>query len=296
MKYIECKRCGKWSPRIALIGNVAVAVFKFVVGVVAGSKGLVADSVHSVADATSSLFILIALKVSGKPKDKSHPYGHGKIEYLSTITASIFILSCAAMIFLDALHSLKSGTHNIPGNVAIVATVLCLVYSLLLSHSTHCAGTMMNSPALLADSAESKADSLASLAVLLGLIGTKVGFVYADTIAALLVSFLVFYISVVMLLKGINGMMDVAVDGSVLEEIKELCLNINGVEGIRALRSRSMGQKCNVDIDLEILRSRTVLEADQLSEQVKRTIREKMASVDYIFVKTFPVGKWRLWT
>jgi len=295
MKYAECKRCGKWSPRLSFIGNVAAAVFKFIMGVFTGSKGLVADAVHSVADATSSLFILIALKISGKPSDKSHPYGHGKVEYLSTLFAGLFIFICAAMIFLDALHSFKSGTHNIPSNAAIVATIICLIYSFILSSSTHCAGTMLNSPALLADSEESKTDSLASLAVLLGLIGTKLGFIYSDTIAALLVSLLVFHISVEMLFKGINGIMDVAVNGSILEEIKELCLDISGVEGIRALRSRSMGRKCNVDIDLDILRSKTVLEADQISEQVKRTIKEKMERVDFVFVKAFPVGQWRLW-
>jgi len=295
MKYIECERCGKWSPRIAFIGNVSISIFKFIVGMLTGSKGLVADSIHSAADAVSSFFILIALKISGKPRDEGHPFGHGKVEYISPILASVFIFICATMIFLDALHSFKTGPSNIPDNPAILATLLCLLYSYFMYSSTKCAGTQLNSPALLADAAESKADTLASVAVLLGLIGSKLGFLYADTIAATVVAILVFRISVEMFFKGVNGLIDVSMDKEFLEEIKKLCCDIKGVEGVRNLRSRCMGQKCLVDIDIDISKKKTVLEAHQVSEQIKRTIRESIEGIADVHVKAFPVDKWKLW-
>ncbi len=295
MKYDDCKVCGTWSPRFAFIGNVAVAFFKFIVGITSGSKGLVADALHSVADAISSLFILIALKISGKPKDKNHPFGHGKVEYISTLFASIFIFFCATTIFLDALHSFKMGTHKMPGNAAIIATILCLGYSYMMYTSNTCAGTQLNSPALLADAAESKADSLASVAVLMGLIGTKLGFIYSDTIAAVVVALLVFHISIEMFFRGVNGLIDVSMDKDSLDNIRNLCLDIQGIEGVRSLRSRSLGPQSSVDIDLDISQSRTILETYKLTEKVKQAIRDKFETVDQIYVRTHPVRRWRLW-
>ncbi|MCI4624868.1 MAG: cation diffusion facilitator family transporter [Candidatus Magnetoovum sp. WYHC-5] len=295
MKYPQCKRCGEWSPRLAFIGNLSISIFKFFVGISSGSKGLVADAVHSVADATSSLFILIALKIAKKPKDITHPFGHGKIEYISTIMASIFIFVCATTIFIDALSSFKGEVHTIPKNSAIFATIIALIYSYLMYSSNTCAGTQLNSPALVADASESKADALASIAVLAGLIGTKLGFYYADTVAASMVSLFVFHISVEMFLKGVNGLIDVSIDSETMEKIVTLCKRIDGVEDIKSIRSRSMGQRWLIDINIDVDKKQSVLNVHVISEHVRALIMEKIEGVEDVFVHPAPVHKWRIW-
>ena len=95
MKYEACLRCGKISPRLSLVGNALAAAFKIFVGTLAGSKGLVADGVHSIADSFASAFILMALAVAKRPRDENHPYGYGKVEYLSTLLAATFLFTCA---------------------------------------------------------------------------------------------------------------------------------------------------------------------------------------------------------
>ena len=92
MKYNECARCGKLSPRMSLVGNIIAAFFKIFVGMVTVSKGLVADGVHSVADAFASAFILLALRIAKKPHDEEHPYGHGKVEPLIAMGLSILLI------------------------------------------------------------------------------------------------------------------------------------------------------------------------------------------------------------
>ncbi|MBF0465226.1 MAG: cation transporter [Nitrospirae bacterium] len=295
MKYPDCERCGRLSPRLSLVGNLVISLFKFVIGGLTGSKGLIADAVHSIADAISSFFVLVALTISGKPKDESHPFGHGKIEYISTISASLFIFICALIILIDALHSFKTGEHKIPGNAALLATIISLMYSWLMYSSNTCAGTQLNSPAMLADAAESKADSLTSVAVLLGLIGAKMGFIYSDTIAALVVAVFVFHISVEMFLTGVHGLIDVSMDKNTLEEVRDICMSIKGVEGVRGIRSRCMGQTCQVDVDIDVLKSKTILESHTLTQQIKNVILARIEGIDSVFVRTFPVNKWRLW-
>jgi cation diffusion facilitator family transporter len=294
MKYAECERCGKLSPRWSVVGNLSMCVFKFIVGVLAGSKGLIADSLHSIADAISSLFVLIALKYADKPKDKRRPFGYGKVEYVSTIFASIFIFLCAVTVLIDALESIKSGVNRIPDNGAIFATLLSLVFSWLMYSSNTCAGMQLNSPAMLADAAESKADSLTSVAVLLGLIGTKLGFRSADNVAAIVVAIFIFHIGAEMFLSGVHGLIDVSMDQDSLEQIRRICLNVSGVEGVKSIRSRRMGQKSQINIDIEVLQSKTILETHEIAGRLKTAVANNMEGVDDIFVRTIPMQKMKL--
>jgi len=294
MKYAECVTCGKLSPRWSLVGNLSMSVFKFIVGVLAGSKGLIADSVHSIADAISSFFVLVALQYAGKPKDNRRPFGYGKVEYVSTIFASIFIFICAIIVLINALESIKSGVSRVPDNAAIVATLLSLLFSWIMYSSNTCAGTQLNSPAMLADAAESKADSLTSVAVLLGLIGTKMGFRSADNIAAIVVAIFIFHIGAEMFLGGVHGLIDVSMDQESLGRIRQICMNVSGVEGVKSIRSRRMGQKSQVDIDMEVLQSKTVLESHEIAMRLKTAVMNNVDGINDIIVRTIPIKKMNL--
>ncbi|MEI6305678.1 MAG: cation diffusion facilitator family transporter [Deltaproteobacteria bacterium] len=290
MKYPQCVNCGKTSPRWSFIGNAMASAFKIVIGTMTGSKGLVADGVHSAADAMSSLFILIALKVADKPHDEKHPFGYGKIEYISTLCASVFLFFGAASIMVDALQTFRHGIHEIPGNAALLATLLSLGFSYLMYVSNKCAGTELCSPALLADANESKADSISSVAVLLGLIGTKYGYTSADTIAAIVVSLFIFNMSIEMFLMGINGLIDMSAEPETVEEIIAITLNIKGVVQVRSIKTRQMGQKYWVDIIIGISRRKSVLDTHMIAESVRMTIMNNVDGICGATVSTYPIN------
>lgn len=289
MKYSDCARCGETSPKWSFLGNTLAAIFKVVVGTFTGSKGLVADGVHSAADAMSSLFILFALKVADKPHDDKHPYGKGKIEYLATLCASAFLFVASVSIFIDALKTFKQGVHEIPGNAALLATVVSLMFSYLLYVSNTCAGTQLRSPAMLADASESKADSITSVAVLIGLIGAKLGYPNADTIAAVIVSLFILNMSIEMFLQGVNGLIDISADKVVLDEIVATSLNIEGVTAVKSIKTRRMGQKNWVDIVISISRKKSVLEVHGIAEKVRDAIMNEVAGIRGASVATYPV-------
>ncbi len=294
MKYKDCKKCGVWSPRLSFIGNLLISFFKLAVGIAAGSKGLVADGVHSAADALSSLLILITLRIANRPKDRKYPFGLGKVEYLSTLFASIVLFIGASTIFIDTLQSFRAGgLHNVPENAALAATVLALFFSFIMYSSNKCSGTQLRSPALLADASESLADCVSSVAVLAGLIGAKLGYVYADTIAAAVVSLLIFHISIEMFFKAINGLIDVSADSEIVEGVKRVCLGTKGVEAIRQVRSRKLGQKSWVEITIDVLNEQTVRGAHEIAENLKKAVRANVSGIDDVFVKTEPVEKWK---
>ena len=289
MKYAECLKCGQTSPRWSFLGNTLAALFKVLIGSLTGSKGLVADGVHSAADAMSSLFILIALKVADKPHDDKHPYGYGKIEYISTLCASAFLFVGAGSIFIDALKTFKQGVHDMPGNAALLATVISLGFSYLMYVSNRCAGTQLSSPALLADANESKADSITSVAVLLGLIGAKLGYPNADTIAAIIVSLFIFNMSIEMFLQGINGLIDMAADPEVIAEIINVSMTVEGVVEVKSIKSRQMGQKNWVDLEIGVSKKLSINEVHEITGNVRTTIMRGIDGVSGISVTTYPV-------
>jgi cation diffusion facilitator family transporter len=291
MKYVECERCGKLSPQMSLVGNILAAIFKISVGLLTGSKGLVADGVHSIADSFSSAFILVSLAIAGKPHDESHPYGHGKVEYISTLLAATFLFVGASLIMTDDVLAFVHGIHEVPLNAALLATLACLFYSYMLYRSNICAGTQLGSPAIIADAYESRADSFSAGAVLVGLIGTKLGFIYADAIAAAVVALLIYHMSIEMYLQGIHGLIDSSPDSGIIDRAVKTSLAVEGVEGVRSIHAKRMGQKNWIDLIIDVSGKKTIMETHMIGENVKKAILEKIDKIGGISVNCFPVKK-----
>jgi cation diffusion facilitator family transporter len=276
---------------VSFIGNSLAAMFKIFVGMVTGSKGLVADGVHSIADACASGFILLALKIAEKPHDEDHPYGYGKMEYVSTLFAATILFVCASLILVDTLKAFMYGVHEVPHNAAILATGVVLCYSYLMYRSNICAGTQLGSPAIIADAYESKADSFSAAAVLLGLIGTKLGFIYADALAAAVVALLIYHMSMEMFLQGIHGLIDSSADKEIGDQAVKASLSVEGVEGVRSINTRRMGQKSWIDLTIDVSEKKSILETHMIGEKVKEAVIERVKKVSGISVNCFPVKK-----
>ncbi|TRZ77470.1 MAG: cation transporter [Deltaproteobacteria bacterium] len=291
MKYAECARCGKLSPRMSLVGNILAAIFKISTGMLTGSKGLVADGVHSIADSFASAFILFSLMIAEKPHDESHPYGYGKVEYISTLLAATFLFVGASLIIVDDVLAVVHGIHETPLDAALLATLACLFYSYMLYRSNICAGTQLGSPAIMADAYESRADSFSAAAVLAGLIGTKLGFIYADAIAAAVVALLIYHMSMEMFLQGLHGLIDSSPDKGIIDRVMKTSLAVEGVEGVRSIHARRMGRKNWIDLIIDVSGKKSILETHTIGENVKRAVIEKIEKVGGISVNCFPVKK-----
>ena len=150
----------------------------------------------------------------------------------------------------------------------------------------------MGSPALLADAYESKADTISAGSVLIGLIGTQMGFIYADAIAAIVVSLFIFHMAFTMFLQGIHGLVDVSADKEVIDRIVSICLGVKGVEGVREIKTRKIGQKSWVDLIIDISKKRTVIDTHRIAEEVKKTLFSKINMIGGVSVATYPVENW----
>lgn len=274
---------------MSVFANGFAAFFKIFVGTLTNSMGLVADGVHSIGDTFASAIILLALTIANRPRDKEHPYGHGKVEYLSTFVAATVLFICASFILYETVLAFSYGIHEPPQPAALLATFTVLCFSFLMYQSNYCAGTQLGSPAIIADAYESMGDSLSSGAVLIGLIGTELGFIYADALAAGAVALLIYHMSMEMYLQGIHGLIDSSADEKTIREAVKASLTVEGVLGVRSGRTRRMGQKFGIDLMIEVSEKRTVLETHMTAEKVKQAVADKVKSSSHIRVECYPV-------
>lgn len=136
----KCIKCGKMVPWVCFLGNATLTIFKIYIGNIAGSKGLVADGLHSGTDVIATLMVLVTLGVSGRKDDKTHPWGHGKVEFLGAVIVYIFLLGIAILIFTDALKVILSGIIHPPHVIALFGALVSIVANYILSGYGFCAG------------------------------------------------------------------------------------------------------------------------------------------------------------
>jgi len=124
-----------------------------------------------------------------------------------------------------------------------------------------------------------------------GLIGTKLGFIYADAIAAAFVALLIYHMSIEMFLQGIHGLIDSSPDKGIIDHAMKTSLAVEGVEGVRSIRARRMGQKNWIDLTIDVSEIKTILETRIIRENVKNAVMEKVEKIGGISVICFPVKK-----
>lgn len=272
MKYPKCHSCTKRAVPMLFLGNLFLAIFKAVIGILGNSAGLVADGVHSATDSLSSAFLYVGLKMSDKPADVEHPYGHRNIEFIIAKVVSIFLLMLGIFIFFSAIYKLMFGELSAPDYMTFVAAVFSIVANIVMHKYGKCVGTQLNSPAVLSVAYEIKADAMSSIAIAIGILFADLGFPYLDPIAACVVSILIVKNAIHMLLSAMDGLMDSTISDSLKRKITNLLLRHPEVIGIEFLRSRMTGREVNIEAGLMVDASTTVEQSDEIVRDLKGTL------------------------
>jgi len=183
-------------PQLVAIGSVAIGVAlvlaKLAVGILTGSLGILSEAAHSFLDLAASVFTVVAIRTARKPADSEHPYGHGRTENLAAFAEGILLLVTAAGIAFEAVRRLASGGSTVnPAGYAFALLAATLVIEAGRAAVLRRVGRLISSDAMLADATNRLADVLATLGVIAGLIGVRMGFSWADSVAALVVAVIV---------------------------------------------------------------------------------------------------------
>ncbi len=274
---------------IGIIGNVLLSIIKLIFGWLGNSYALIADGIHSLSDLISDAVILIAAKWSTEQADDEHPYGHGRIETLATVIVGGILIFVAILMLFDAGQRLWQAENLfIPTTLSLIIAFLSIVIKEALFQYTMIIAKKLRSPMLKANAWHHRTDAISSIVVFLGIIGTLAGFVWLDAVAAIGVSFMIAHVGWELAWRGLQELIDTALDAEKVTEIEHKIKAIDGVRTLHLLRTRYMGSQALVDVHLLVNPRISVSEGHQIAETARQTLIEQFEEISEVMVHIDP--------
>ena len=268
----------------SLVIGVALVVAKVFVGLLTGSLGILSEAAHSFLDLAASGFTLLAVRTSRRPPDREHPYGHGLTENLAAFAEGLLLMVTAALIAFEALRRLLTGGGAVnPAGYAFVLLVATLFIESGRAAVLRRVGQQASSEAMLADATNRLSDVLATLGVIAGLIGVRLGFTWADSVAALLVAGIVARAAAMLAWRSGDILIDRAPAGAE-EQLRRAIQGVEGVREVRSVRVRRSGPDLIGDARIATGRMLSVEAANALANAVKAGARRALPALDLAVV------------
>jgi len=277
---------------IAFAGNFILASSKIFIGILSGSLAVLSDGIDSATDVLIAAMTLIASKITGKPGDREHPYGHGRIETVATAIISFVLFFAGAQILFKALGGIFSGVpEKIPSTMAIWVTIVSIGGKVALSWSQFHFGKKSGSPMLIANAKNMRGDVVTSAAVLVGLGLTYLtGLAVMDEILGALVALWILKNAVEIFLEANTELMDGTNSREPYKEIFTAIARVPGVDNPHRVRLRRAGSMFIIDLDIEVDPAMTVYESHKIALKVEKAIKESLPDVYDVIVHIEPLG------
>ncbi len=269
---------------VSVFIGVAIVLGKIVVGLLTGSLGILSEAAHSVMDLIASTFALVAVSAARKPADSEHPYGHGRAENLAAFGMGVLLVVTAAGIAYEALRRVIIGGGAVnPAGYAFVLLIATLVIESGRAVVLRRVARIADSEALRADATDRLADVFAIVAVLAGLIGVRMGFVWADSVAALLVAALIARAAGQVVWRSGDILIDRAPAGAE-KSLREAIRGVRGVREVRSVRVRKSGPNLIGDASIATARMLSLEAAGRLVDEVKQVATATLPSLELTVV------------
>lgn len=274
----------------AIAVNVILASVKIITGIVGNSYALIADGIESTMDIFSSLIVWGSLRISIKPPDKDHPYGHGKAESLAGAIVAISLLIASGIIAIQSIREIQKPHHAPAWYTLLVLIAIILVKEILFRKMT-LVGEALESSALKNDAWHHRSDALTSVAAFVGisiaLVGGE-GYEVADDWAALLACGVIVYNGMRLLVPALNEIMDGAAPEQVESEIRKIASGVTGVLEIEKCRIRKSGLGLLMDIHVVVEGDISVREGHEIGHQVKSRLLESKLQITDVTIHVEP--------
>ena len=274
---------------LSIGANVFVLVpLKFIVGFLTGSLSLVADGVHSVTDMITDFAVLLGIYLGSKKPDSEHPYGHGKLETLIASAIAIGLLAVGLGMIYYAARDIAKGNIHHPGNLVLVVAGLSIAVKEIIFRVTKMVAVKYHCPAALANAWHDRADALASVAVIVGVVAQKFGFNYGDQVAAIAVGIMVSLIAAGIIRDCLAELTEQAVDQATLEQIKDVISSDKQVRQWHHLRTRAVGREIFIDLHILVDPNLSISAAHDISERLETAMHRQLTRPVNIIIHVEP--------
>jgi cation diffusion facilitator family transporter len=271
--------------------NIALALFKFAGGVMGNSMAMIADAVHSLSDLVTDAITLWAARLTHKPQDADHAYGHGKFEAIGSLTISVTLAATAGGIGWSAFESIQtvlSGQNlAVPTGIALVAAMVSIAVKEALYHATLRVGQRWNSKVVKANAWHHRSDSVSTLVAMVGVVGAMVKLPILDPVAGLFVSGLIMKAAIELGWDSLRDLTDENVDPKLQADVAQILASMRdeGVLSFHRLRGRAMGPFVLMDVHISVDPTISVSAAHQIAERARIRVRQKLPVIAEFLVQ-----------
>ena len=280
---------GETCTKIGLWVNILLTAVKFAAGILGHSKAMVADSLHSASDVLATGVVFVGLRLSRKPADDKHPYGHGNADTIASFLVALILLLTGLYLGYSAVHVLIHRHLLKPGSIALYAAVASIVVKESLFHYTIRVGRRENSQAIIANAWDHRADAYSSVAALIGIFAARRGIVILDPIAGFVIAIMIFRIALHLIHSSVDIIMDESPDAATIQEISEIVSRVDGVAKVRDVRVHQRGPDRTVDTRIEVDGHITVNDGHVIASEVEAALTESGLRIVDAMVHVDPV-------
>lgn len=281
---------------VGALANVTLLIFKFVAGIISNSAAMIADAVHSLSDFITDVVVIVFVKISSKPQDKSHDYGHGKFETLATLIIGIALLFIGLMILYNGASAtyrciwLGEELHR-PGMIAFWAAIFSIILKEAVYQYTVYKGRNLNSQAVIANAWHHRSDAFSSIGTAVGIggaifLGDK--WVVLDPIAAIVVSVFIINVSLKIIIKSINELLEKSLPDEIENEIIKVAESFDMVKDVHDLRTRRIGNNIAIEMHLLMDGNLSLQCTHNTTELIESELRKKYGEHTHIAIHVEP--------
>lgn len=284
--------------KITIVGSVVnffLLVFKFFAGIVGHSAAMLADAVHSLSDFITDIIVIVFVRISNKPEDKGHDYGHGKYETLATAIIGILLLGVGFGIFWNGATAIYGFLHGepleAPRMLALIAALVSIVLKEALYRYTVIKGRKLNSQAVIANAWHHRSDALSSIGTAVGIGGAILlgpRWRVLDPVAAVVVSFFIMKVSVQLLIPCVDELLEKSLPDDVEKEIEQTALSFPGVSQPHHLRTRRIGSYYAIELHVRMDGKITLEEAHHTATAIENKLKEMFGKGTHVGIHVEP--------
>lgn len=280
---------------VGSIVNALLLVLKFVAGIVGNSAAMIADAVHSLSDFVTDIIVIVFVRISNKPEDKEHDYGHGKYETLATLMIGVILFFVGLGIFWNgasAIYGVFNGRQiESPGMIAFWAAVVSIVLKEALYHYTIIRGRKLCSQSVVANAWHHRSDAFSSIGTAVGIGGAILlgdRWVILDPIAAVVVSFFICKVAVQLALPCLEELLEKSLPEETERDILSILQDFPEVSDPHHLRTRRIGNYCAVEVHIRMDGSTPLSEAHDTASAIESRIRNLLGPSTIVSIHLEP--------
>ena len=286
---MEENKIVKKLSAVGIVGNILLSAFKLFSGIIGRSGAMVSDAVHSLSDVFATFIAYLGVRLSKRPEDREHPYGHERIECIASLVLGLILAGTGIGIGYTGVQKLISPEElEVPTLLPLIAAVVSIVVKEAMYWYTMHYAKKLDSTAFKADAWHHRSDALSSVGSFIGIGLAKLGFPIMDPIASLIICLFILKVAYDIIKEAFRKMMDTSCGPEFEEELRAFILERPGVHHIDLLHTRQFGNRIYIDLEIAGEEDISLIDAHGIAENVHSAVEQHYPNVKHIMIHVNP--------